>query len=102
MDKHAEETKLSHAKKCDNFHKASLLLSVFAIVLTIALFLRLEINTQILEVKVTLEIQQIKETLKSVKDARLPANDSLDASSGEWFNFKLFSRTQLLDSSVCH
>ncbi|PFX14978.1 uncharacterized protein LOC111344133 isoform X2 [Stylophora pistillata] len=93
MDKHAEETKLSQAKKCDNFHKASLLLSVFAIVLTIALFLRLEINTQILEVKVTLEIQQIKETLKVVKDARLPANDSLDASSVIKYRSKIVRRS---------
>ena len=80
MDVHVDETKVSHSKKCNNLHKASLVLSVLAILLTIALFLRMEISTQMLEVKVTLEIQEIKETLKSVKDARFPnrVNDHLD------------------------
>ena len=95
MDVHVDETKVSHSKKYDNLHKASLVLSVLAILLTIALFLRMEISTQMLEVKVTLEIQEIKETLKSVKDARFPnrVNEHLDASSGGWYNFYVFSLT---------
>ena len=95
MDVHVDETKVSHSKKYNNLHKASLVLSVLAILLTIALFLRMEISTQMLEVKVTLEIQEIKETLKSVKDARFPnrVNDHLDASSGRWYNFYVFSLT---------
>lgn len=50
-----------------------------------------------LEVKVTLEIQKIKETLKSVKDARFPnrVNDHLDVSSGKWYNFYVFSLTSV-------
>ena len=97
MDVHVDETKVSHSEKCNNLHKASLVLSVLAILLTIALFLRMEISTQMLEVKVTLEIQEIKETLKSVKDARFPnrVNDHLDASSGRWYNFYIFYLTSV-------
>lgn len=104
MDVHVDETKVSHSKKCNNLHKASLVLSVLAILLTIALFLRMEISTQMLEVKVTLEIQEIKETLKSVKDARFPnrVNDHLDASSGRWYNFYIFSLIMVIISEMIH
>ena len=61
-----------------------------------------------LEVKVTLEIQEIKETLKSVKDARFPnrVNDHLDVSSGRWYNFYIFSLTSVrflyaISKAVC-
>lgn len=95
MDVHVDETKVSHSKKYNNLHKASLVLSVLAILLTIALFLRMEISTQMLEVKVTLEIQEIKETLKSVKDARFPnrVNDHLDASSVIKYSSKIVRRS---------
>ena len=66
MDVRVEEPKTRSAKKCsDNLHNASSVLSVVAILLTIALFLRMEINTQMLDSKFSLEIQQIKDTLKS-------------------------------------
>ena len=58
---------------CTNLHKASSTLSVAAIILTIALFVRIETvvhDTKMMDSKFTLEIQQIKDALKEEKDAR--------------------------------
>ena len=61
------------AKRSGNLHKASSVLSVAAILLTIALFVRMEkvvLDTKMMDSKFTLEIQQIKDALKEEKDAR--------------------------------
>lgn len=41
MDAHVDEIKGRHAKKCNNLHKASLVLSAVFAILTIALSLRM-------------------------------------------------------------
>ena len=61
---------MSTAKRGNNLHKASSILSVVAILLTIALFVRMETvvhNTKMMDSKFTLEIQQIKDALKEEK-----------------------------------
>ena len=64
---------MSTEKRSDNLHKASSILSVAAILLTIALFVRMETvvhDTKMMDSKFTLEIQQIKDALTKQKDAR--------------------------------
>ena len=58
---------MSTEKRNDSFHKASSILSVAAILLTIALLVRMETvvhDTKMMDSKFTLEIQQIKDALK--------------------------------------
>lgn len=45
MDAHVDEIKGRHAKKCNNLHKASLVLSAVFAILTIALSLKNEDQT---------------------------------------------------------
>jgi len=57
----------------DSLHKASSILSVAAILLTIALFVRMETvvhDTEMMDSKFSLEIQQIKDALTKEKDTR--------------------------------
>ena len=57
----------------DSLHKASSILSVAAILSTIALFVRMETvvhDTKMMDSKLTLEIQQIKDALTKEKDLR--------------------------------
>ena len=44
MDAHVDEIEGRHAKKCNNLHKASLVLSTVFAILTIALSLRMKIK----------------------------------------------------------
>ena len=71
MDVCVKESKLmSTEKRSDNLQKASSILSVAAILLTIALFVRMETvvhDTKMMDSKFTLEIQQIKDALKEEK-----------------------------------
>ena len=71
MDVCAKESKLmSTAKRSNILHKTSSILSVLAILLTIALFVRMETvvhDTKMMDSKFTLEIQQIKDALKEEK-----------------------------------
>ena len=63
---------MSTEKRSTNLHKASSILSVVAILLTIALFVRMETvvhDTKMMDTKFTLEIQQIKDALKQERDA---------------------------------
>jgi len=74
MDVCEKESKIMPtAKRSGNLHKASSVLSVAAILLTIALFVRMEkvvLDTKMIDSKFTLEIQQIKDALKEEKDTR--------------------------------
>ena len=57
-------------KRSENLHKASSILSVSAILLTIALFMRMQTlvdDTKMMDLKFTMEIQQIKDALKEQK-----------------------------------
>ena len=71
MDGGAKAVKLmSTEKRNDNLHKASSILSVAAILLTIALFVRIETvvhDTKMMDSKFTLEILHIKKDLKQGK-----------------------------------
>ena len=61
---------MSTAKRGNNLHKASSILSVVAILSAIALFVRMETvvhGTKMMDSKFTLEIQQIKDALKEEK-----------------------------------
>ena len=74
-------------KRTANLHKASSILSVSAILLTIALFMRMQAvvyETKMMDSKFTLEIQQIKAALKEEKashEARVKEN--FDVVSGK-------------------
>ena len=60
-------------KQKDSLHKASSILSVAAILLTIALFVRMETvvhDTKMMDSKFTLEIQHIKDALTEERDTR--------------------------------
>ena len=71
MDGCTKEAKImSIEKRSGNLHKASSILSVCAILLTIALFVRMQTvvnETKMMDSKFTLEIQQIKVALKEEK-----------------------------------
>ena len=88
MDVYVKESTLkTTAKSGDNLHKASSILSVVAILLTIALFVRMETvvhDTKIIDSKFTLEIQQIKDALKEEKAFHeAVVKDNIDIVSGK-------------------
>jgi len=78
---------MSTDKRNDSLHKASSVLSVSAILLTIALFVRMETvvhDTKMMDSKFTLEIQNIKDALKEVKDTRQArVKENFDVLSGK-------------------
>ena len=70
MDINAQKTKISSSQKLgDCLQKASSLLSVAAILMTVSLFARSETNTKMLDSKFTLKIQEMGEALESVRAA---------------------------------
>ena len=88
MDGCAERAKMMTTEKRSNsLHKASSILSVGAILLTIALFVRIETvvhDTKMMDSKFTVEIQQIKDALKEEKDTRQArVKENFDALSGK-------------------
>ena len=74
-------------KRSGNLHKASSILSVSAILLTIALFMRMQVvvnETKMMDSKFTLEIQQIKAALKEGKVShQTRVKENFDAVSGK-------------------
>ena len=83
MDINPQKAKMiSTEKRSDNLHKASSVLSVFAILLTAALFLRTETNTKMLDAKFTLKIKQIRESLESEQAIRQGHEKDSDVSRG--------------------
>ena len=78
---------MSTDKRNDSLHKASSILSVSAILLTIALFVRMETvvhDTKMMDSQFTLEIQNIKDALKEVRDTRQArVKENFDALSGK-------------------
>ena len=74
-------------KRSENLHKASSILSVSAILLTMVLFIRMQTvvdDTKMMDLKFTLEIRQIKDALKEKKashQARVKGN--FDVVSGK-------------------
>ena len=78
---------MSTDKRNDSLHKASSILSVSAILLTIALFVRMETvvhDTKMMDSQFTLEIQNIKDALKEVRDTRqVRVKENFDALSGK-------------------
>jgi len=88
MDVCVKESKLmSPPKRGDNLHKASSILSFAAILLTIALFVRMEKvvhDSKMMDSKFTLEIQQIKEDLKEEKAShQARVKENFDIVSGK-------------------
>ena len=88
MDSWAKSVKLmSIEKRSDNLHKASSILSVAAILLTIALFVRMETvvhDTKMMDSKFMLEIQQIKEDLREGKASyQTRVKENFDIVSGK-------------------
>ena len=79
---------MSKEKRSDNLHWASSILSVAAILLSIALFVRMETvvhDTKMMDSKFTLQIQQIKDALNE-KEATYQARvkENFDTASGKW------------------
>ncbi|XP_078383107.1 uncharacterized protein LOC144665694 isoform X1 [Oculina patagonica] len=98
MDICVKESKIkSTEKRSDNLHKASSILSFAAILLTIALFVRMETvvhDTKMMDSKFMLQIQQIEEALKEQKvtyQARVKEN--FDIVSGNGYRSKIVRRS---------
>ncbi|XP_078383112.1 uncharacterized protein LOC144665696 [Oculina patagonica] len=91
-----ESKEQSTDKRSDNLHKASSILSFAAILLTIALFVRMETvvhDTKMMDSKFTLQIQQIKDALKEQEvthQARVKEN--FDIVSGDGYRSKIVRR----------
>ena len=78
---------MSIEKRSDNLHMASSILSVAAILFSIALFVRMETvvhDTKMMDSKFTLQIQQIKDALNE-KEATYQARvkENFDTASGK-------------------
>ena len=75
------------SKESTGLYRASSILSVGAILLTVALFVRIETvvdDMKMLDSKLTLEIQQIKDALKEEKDThQARVKENFDALSGK-------------------
>ena len=72
-------------KACSLLHKISIVLSVVAILLTTALFVRLETvvrETKMMDSKFSHEIQQVKDALKEEAKPQASANVNVDAAIG--------------------
>ena len=74
-------------KRSGNLHNASSILSVSAILLTLALFMRMQVvvnETKMMDSKFILEIQQIKAALKEGKVShQTRVKENFDAVSGK-------------------
>ena len=67
--------------------RSSTVLSVLSILLTIALFVRIETvtsETRMIQAKFSEEIQQVKEALKDAIELQAILSEDLDASNGKW------------------
>ena len=78
---------MSTEKRSNNLHKASSILSVAAILLSIALFVRIETvvhDTKMMDSKFMLQIQQIKDALNEQEVApQARVKESFDIVSGK-------------------
>ena len=85
--KGAKSMATNKSKDTTGLYRASSILSVGAVLLTIALFVRIETvvhDMKMLDSKFTLEIQQIKDALKEEKDFRQARmKENFDALSGK-------------------
>ena len=90
MDINAQKTKIPSMKEKlgDRLQKASSLLSVAAILMTVILFVRTETNTKMLDSKFTLKIKEMGDALECVR-ATLLRKDS-DISNGRSSSRKFF------------
>ncbi|KAJ7369759.1 ATP-dependent DNA helicase chl1 [Desmophyllum pertusum] len=81
MDTSVKEAKTRSTEKrlSDNLHKANSILSVFAILMTIALFVRIETKTKVID----LQIQQIKDVLKVEEVTQARVKEDVDITSGK-------------------
>ncbi|KAL9961767.1 hypothetical protein ACROYT_G030783 [Oculina patagonica] len=92
-----ESKEMSTDKRSEKLHKASSILSFAAILLTIALFVRMETvvhDTKMIDSKFTLQIQQIKDALKEQEvthQARVKEN--FDIVSGNGYRSKTVRRS---------
>ena len=85
--KEAKKITIGKSNDSTSLYRASSILSVSAILLTVALFVRIESvvhDTKMLDSKFTLEIRQIKNALKEEKDTRQAwVKENFDALSAE-------------------
>ena len=85
--KGAKNMATNKSKDSTGLYRASSILSVGAMLLTVALFVRIETvvhDVKMLDSKFTLEIQQIKDALKEEKDTRQArVKETFDAPSGK-------------------
>ena len=85
--KGAKNMATNKSKDSTGLYRASSILSVGAMLLTVALFVRIETvvhDMKMLDSKFTLEIQQIKDALKEEKDTRQArVKETFDEPSGK-------------------
>ena len=80
-----EPKRMSTEKACSPLNKISIVLSVVAILSTIALFVRLETVVREMKMrdsKFSKEIQQVKDALKEEAKPQASANENVDVISG--------------------
>ena len=83
MDINAQKTKIPSKETLgDCFQKASSLLSVAAILMTVSLFVRSETNTKMLDSKFTLKIQEMGDAFESMRAACQVLREDRDISKG--------------------
>ena len=87
MENHVREQKIKSTKRevSEKLHKSSSILSVVSILLTCALFVRIETvarDMKTADSKFTQRIQQIQEALKETTTAKDPKTEDKDIASG--------------------
>ena len=83
MDINAQKTKIPSKETLgDCLQKASSLLSVAAILMTVSLFVRSETNTKMLDSKFTLKIQEMGDALESMRAACQVPRENRNISKG--------------------
>ena len=94
MDINAQKTKIPFSEKLsDRLQKASSLLSIAAILMTVSLFVRTETNTKMLDSKFALKIQEMGDALESVRAACQFLRKDSEISGGRSLSRKIFLTT---------
>jgi len=101
-----EPKRIPKEKGCTTLHMFSSVLSVVAILLTIALFVRLEVHLEavvreikMMDSKFSQEIQQVKDPLEKAAKPQASMNKDLDAVRGKWLQDTFYERNRDIGQS---
>ena len=100
-----EPKRIPKEKRCTTLHVFSSVLSVVAILLTIAQFVRLEVQLAVvheikmMDSKFSQEIQQVKDALEKAAKPQASMNKDLDAVRGRWLQDTFYERNRDIGQS---